>query len=239
MPVSWGWPRRNYWSIDFITDFNTNYAVVERPFVLADSPTAPRVGLVRWLAGMHADADPQRRLDAQLRLAGYVPDGVEQEQTYQIEYYRPVAAVTNRVELTGGPVVTQGGVELTNAVVYCFQPEGAPVEQIAVDLSWRAPGPQSEDVSASVRLVRTEDGGAVAQVDAWLQNANGRAARAWETPDRGTQFFEFPSAPIPPGVYDVWAIPYATESTQALPLAGDNPAYSLGQIALPLCDETP
>jgi hypothetical protein len=64
------------------------------------------VGLVRWLAGMHADADPQHRLDAQLRLAGYVADGVEQGQTYQIEYYRPVdAAVTNRVELAGGPVV--------------------------------------------------------------------------------------------------------------------------------------
>ena len=239
VPVSWGWPRRNYWSIDFITDFNTNYAVVERPFVLAERPAAPRIGLVRWLAGMHADADPQRRLDAQLRLAGYVPDSMEDGDTYQIEYYTPAAAVTNRVELTGGPVVTQGGVELTKAVVYCFQPEGAPVEQLAVDLSWQAPGPQPEDVSASVRLVRVADGGTAAQVDAWLQNANGRAARAWETPDSGTQFFEFPGDPIPPGVYEVWAIPYATESTQALPLADDNPSYSLGTVALPLCDEAP
>jgi hypothetical protein len=121
---------------------------------------------------------------------------MEDGDTYQIEYYTPAAAVTNRVELTGGPVVTQGGVELTKAVVYCFQPEGAPVEQIAVDLSWQAPGPQPEDVSASVRLVRVADGGTAAQVDAWLQNANGRAARAWETPDSGTQFFEFPGDPI-------------------------------------------
>ncbi len=239
VPVSWGWPRRNYWSIDFITDFNTNYAVVERPFVLSDPPTAPRVGLVRWLAGMHADADPQHRLAAQLRLAGYVADGVEQGRTYQIEYFRPVAAVTERVELTGGPVVTQSGVTLDKATVYCFLPAGAPAEQIAVDLAWQAPGPQPVDVSASVRLVRVTDGNTVAQVDAWLQNANGRTARAWETPDNGTQFFEFSGDPLPPGVYEVWAIPYETESTQALPLAGDHSAYSLGRIELPLCTETP
>lgn len=238
VPVSWGWPRRNYWSIDFITDFDTNYAVVERPFVLAERPAAPRIGLVRWLAGMHADADPQRRLDAQLRLAGYVADGVEEGRTYQIKYFHPAPATTQRIELTGGPVVTQGGVELKEAVVYCFQPEGAPVEQLAVDLSWQAPGPQLEDVSASVRLV-DGSGGVAAQVDAWLQNANGRTARAWETPDGGTQFFEFSDDPIPPGVYEVWAIPYATESTQALPLADDNLSYSLGTVALPLCDEAP
>jgi 4-amino-4-deoxy-L-arabinose transferase-like glycosyltransferase len=238
VPVSWGWPRRNYWSIDFITDFNANYAVVERPFLLADPLAAPRVGLVRWLAGMHADADPQHRLDAQLRLAGYVVDGVEQGQTYQIEYYRPVDAATNRVELAGGPVTTQDGVTLEKATVYCFFPAGAPAEQIAIDLMWQAPGPQPVDVSASVRLVR-DDGSAAAQVDAWLQNANGRTARTWETPDHGTQFFEFPGDPLSPGVYDVWAIPYETESAQALPLAGDDSSYSLGQVTLPLCDETP
>lgn len=238
VPVSWGWPRRNYWSIDFITDFNTNYAVVERPFLLTTPPTAPRVGLVRWLAGMHADADPQRRIEAQLRLAGYVADGVEEGRTYQIEYYRPAPATTQRVELTGGPVVTQGGVTLDAATVYCFLPAGAPAEQLAVDLAWQAPGPQPVDVSASVRLV-DGNGSVAAQVDAWLQNANGRTARAWETPDSGTQFFEFPDDPIPPGVYAVWAIPYATESAQALPLASDHPAYSLGEITLPLCNEAP
>ncbi|HHW87022.1 MAG TPA: glycosyltransferase family 39 protein [Chloroflexi bacterium] len=238
VPVSWGWPRRNYWSIDYITDFNTNYVVVERPFVLPETPTAPRVGLVRWLAGMHLDADPQHRLDAQLRLAGYVADGVEDGRTYQIEYYRPVPATARRVELTGGPVVTQDGVTLGEATLYCFLPADAPAEQLAVDLAWQAPGPQPVDVSASVRLVDS-NGDVVAQVDAWLQDDSGHTARAWETPDSGTQFFEFSSDPPPPGVYAVWAIPYETESTQALPLAGDNPTYNLGQVTLPLCNEAP
>lgn len=236
VPVSWVWPRRNYWSIDFITDFKTNYATIERPFLLTTPPTAPRVGLVRWLAGMHVDADPQRRLDAQLRLAGYVVDDVENGRTYQIEYYRPVPATTQRVELTGSPVMTQDGVTLHRATVYCFLPASAPAEQLAVDLAWQASGPQPVDVSASVRLMDS-NGGVAAQVDAWLQNADGHTARAWETPDSGTQFFEFPGDPIPPGVYAVWAIPYETESTQALPLAGDRPSYSLGEITLPLCSE--
>lgn len=238
VPVSWGWPRRNYWSIDFMTNFAVNYAVVEQPFLLPTSATTPRVGLVRWLAGMHVDADPQRRLDAQLRLAGYVADGVEQGRTYQIEYYRPAPAITQRVELTGGPVVTQGGVRLDRATIYCFLPEGAQIEQIAIDLAWQAPGPQPVDMSASVRLVDSH-GGVAAQVDAWLQNADGRTARAWDTPDSGTQFFDFPDDPLSPGVYEVWAIPYDTESTQALPLAGDSPAYSLGRVELPLCTKTP
>ncbi|MBE2239731.1 MAG: glycosyltransferase family 39 protein [Caldilineaceae bacterium] len=240
IPLSWGWPRRNYWSIDFITDFKRNYAVVERPFLLDDLPEAPRIGLVRWLAGMHVDADPQHRLDAQLRLNGYIADGSEQGQTYQIEYFRPVVAQRNRVELAGGPVVTDGGLELADAVVYCFRPAGAPDEQLAVDLTWHAPGPQPVDASVSMRLMRIEaDGGGAAQVDAWLQNANGRGAPAWDSPDGGTQFFEFPDDPIAAGAYEVWAIPYATASMQALPVVGEPPSYSLGRIDLPLCHGQP
>ena len=196
--------------------------------------------LVRWLAGMHVDADPQHRLDAQLRLSGYIADGSEQGQTYQIEYFRPVATQRNRVELAGGPVVTEGGLELADAVVYCFRPAGAPEEQLAVDLTWRAPGPQPVDASVSMRLVRIEtDGGGAPQVDAWLQNANGRGAPAWDSPDGGTQFFEFPNDPIAAGAYEVWAIPYATASMQALPVVGEPPSYSLGRVDLPLCGGQP
>ena len=238
IPLSWGWPRSNYWSIDFLTDFNTNYAVVDRPFVV-DVPDAGRIGLVRWLAGMHADADPQRRLDAQLRLAGYAPAGTEQGNTFQIEFYTPIAAQSASVALSGGPVVAEGGLRLTGAMLYCFLPEGAENEQLAADLSWQSDGPYPVDLSASVRLVRLADGSTATQVDSWLQNSNGRSARQWESPDNGTQFFEFAADPLPPGEYELWAIPYETESTQPIPLADGANGYSLGRVTLPLCTGQP
>ena len=238
IPLSWGWPRSNYWSIDFLTDFNTNYAVVERPFVV-DVPNTGRIGLVRWLAGMHADADPQRRLDAQIRLAGYIPDTTEQGNTYQIEYFTPVAAQNKRVQLTGEPVVAEGGLRFERAILYCFLPEGTASEQLALDLTWQSDGPSPVDLSASVRLVRLADDSTVAQVDSWLQNSNGRTAREWESPDSGTQFFEFTADPWLPGEYELWAIPYETESTQPIPLADGASGYSLGHVTLPLCVSRP
>ena len=237
IPLSWGWPRSNYWSIDFLTDFATNYAVVERPFVIS-VPDAGRVGLVRWLAGMHADADPQRRIDAQLRLAGYTPVGTEDGKTYQIDYFTPTAAKSNRAQLSGGPIIAEGGLRFENAVLYCFLPDGASSEQLAADLTWQSDAPYPVDLSASVRLVHLADGRTAAQVDSWLQNSNGRAARQWESPDSGTQVFEFSADPLPAGEYELWAIAYETESTQPIALAGES-GYSLGRVTLPLCAGRP
>ncbi|MCB0054108.1 MAG: hypothetical protein KDE24_31700, partial [Caldilinea sp.] len=164
--------------------------------------------------------------------------GTEQGNTFQIEFYTPIAAQSASVALSGGPVVAEGGLRLTGAMLYCFLPEGAENEQLAADLSWQSEGPYPVDLSASVRLVRLADGNTAAQVDSWLQNSNGRSARQWESPDNGTQFFEFAADPLPPGEYDLWAIPYETESTQPIPLAGED-GYSLGRVTLPLCTGQP
>ncbi|MCB9123934.1 MAG: hypothetical protein H6643_05375 [Caldilineaceae bacterium] len=127
--------------------------------------------------------------------------------TFQIEFYTPIAAQSASVALSGGPVVAEGGLRLTGAMLYRFLPEGAENEQLAADLPGRAKG--------RIRSIcRPRCAWFV-----WLMEIRRRrsiagcktATAAVCTPvgesDNGTQFFEFAADPLPPGEYDLWAIP--------------------------------
>ena len=238
IPLSWDWPRSNYWSIDYLTKFARNYVVVEPPFEI-ELPKSEHIGLVRWDAGMHVDADPQHRLDINLRLNGFQPKSAEQGATYHINYFGHAPAHSRSASLEVNEIAIEGGVRFTNAVFYCFLPEESEKEQLAVDLTWQTDGAYSVDLSASLRLASQASENIVTQVDSWLLNANGKAARSWGTPDAGVQFFEFSEVDVTPGTYELWIVPYETETLQPVPLTGGETPHAFGHVDLPLCIESP
>jgi len=88
IPVGAVWDEfaTGHWTIDYLTEFRTNYRVIPPPYELPPLAAEPVI-LVRWLAGMHVAADPQRLLAGELRLRGYEETAGDERPTYAFENF--------------------------------------------------------------------------------------------------------------------------------------------------------
>lgn len=236
VPLSPDWhefdPGR-HWTIDYLSNERENYYVVGVPYDLPDLH-AGQVALVKWLAGMHLSADPQRTLEGELHLLGYTKTGEETENTFQLEYY----------DRTGEPVEVmrfapqqtyRGGLQLTALDLFLKQQADGRVGTIIAEVNWESAGPYDQSIAISLRL-QTEDGTTVAQVDSTLWNDLGETAERWRTAERGRLFLDLDAQELPAGDYAVVLLAYDATTLAPLPAAEgaiDPSSMVVGRLRLP------
>lgn len=236
VPLSPDWhefePGR-HWTIDYLSGERDNYYVVGAPYDLPNLD-AEHVALVKWLAGMHLTADPQRTLEGELHLLGYTKIDEETENTFLLEYYQhtgdPVEVVRFVPQLR-----YQGGLQLTALDLFLKQQADGRVYTIIAEVSWESDGPYDDAVAVSLRL-QAVDGSAVAQVDSVLWNDVGETAERWRPVERSRIFLELDPQELPAGDYSVILLAYDATTLAPLPaLQGvfDADRMVVGRLTLP------
>lgn len=232
IPLSPDWHEfeaGKHWTIEYLTGYAPNYATVTVPYTLPQLD-AERVALVKWLAGMHLTADPQRTVEGQLRLLGYTNTASEVENTFLLEYYeqsnRPPTILALRPNRQ-----YEGGLTIETVHLYHTPAANGQPASLNADLAWQSPGPYDESLSVSLRIANAE-GTVVAQVDSWLWNDLGETAEKWHSPDRSRLFLELDATALGPGRYTVAAIPYHTESLAPLRPQDGAPDDAIGEFTV-------
>jgi hypothetical protein len=218
VPLSPDWhefePGR-HWTIDYLSNERDNYYVVGVPYDLPDL-AAEQVALVKWLAGMHLSADPQRTLEGELHLLGYTKMDEETENTFLLEYYQH----------TGDPVEVvrfapqqhyEGGLQLTALDLFLKLQTDGSVGTVIAEINWESTGPYDQPIAVSLRL-QADGGATVAQVDSVLWNDVGETAERWRTPERSRLFLELGTQELPAGDYSVILLAYDAVTLAPLPV---------------------
>ncbi|MCE7983536.1 MAG: hypothetical protein DYG89_20375 [Caldilinea sp. CFX5] len=232
IPVGAVWDEfaTGHWTIDYLTRFRTNYHVIPPPYELPPL-TAEKVTLVRWLAGMHVAADPQRLLAGDLRLRGYQETDGDERPTYAFENF-----VRGQAKITVLPLATQAqfaeGLTITGINFYHQGGEDGAPPTLMAEVRWQSNGAHATPLSLSLRLAHTAGAGG-AQVDSWLWNERGATAEKWRAEEESRLFLDVDTTTLPAGRYAVTLIPYHTTDQQPLhPLNIPND-YQIGVIELP------
>ncbi len=221
-PISAEWKEfapGEHWTIDYLSGGRPNYYVTGPPYRLPDLD-AEQVALVRWTAGMHVTADPQRSLEGELALLGYTKTREEAGRTYLLLHYTHTGADVTVHRFQPGHGYA-GGLRIEAVHLYHRVATGDQPGELLAEVQWRSDGPYAEPISVSLRLLDVT-GTAVAQVDSALWNDLGETADCWRTPEQSRLFLEFGDPALAPGDYRVVVLAYATESLQ--PLAPIDPA---------------
>jgi 4-amino-4-deoxy-L-arabinose transferase-like glycosyltransferase len=241
VPLSPDWhefePGR-HWTIDYLSNFAQNYHAIAIPYQLPSLHTE-NIALVRWLAGMHLSADPQRTLEGELNLLGYTRISDETENTFLLEYYQ---RGEQKIEVYRFPTDLryEGGLRVTNATLFWKHATTEMPAQLIAEIHWESQGPYAAPISVSLRLL-SADGATVAQVDSVLWNNLGETAEKWRSLEQSRIFLEFdPAAPgghPASGSYSVVILPYQTDSLALLAATGPrgHPAgyAEIGLVTLP------
>lgn len=232
LPLSADWREfepGHHWTIDYLAAGSNNYYAATVPF---DLPALDyeHVALVRWLAGMHLSADPQRALEGELNLLGYTKVGEEIENTFQLEHYQlrgePVHPYRFAAEHTYA-----GGLTIREVNLFVREPSEptAQVSPILAEVNWASEQPYEDSLSVSLRLLDAA-GNTVGQVDSELWNDLGESAPRWRTPEASRIFLSLETPPLDQGPYTVQLLPYETSSLLPLaPLVGAE-NYHIGQF---------
>lgn len=232
VPVGAVWDEfaTGHWTIDYLTKFRTNYHVVPPPYELPPLD-GEQVTLVRWLAGMHAAADPQRLLAGELRLRGYEETDGDERPTYRFENF-----VRGQAKITVLPLAPQAhfaeGLTIAGITFYHqASADGAPPTLMA-EVRWQSSGAHATPLSLSLRLAHTAGTGG-AQVDSWLWNERGATAERWRTAEESRLFLDVDTTNLSAGRYVVTLIPYQTTTQQPLSPVNSAADYRIGAIELP------
>lgn len=232
IPVGAVWDEfaTGHWTIDYLTKFRTNYHVIPAPYELPPL-AADQVVLVRWLAGMHVAADPQRLVAGELRLRGYEAIKGDERPTYAFDRF-----VRGEEKITVIPLATQAafaeGLTITGINFYRQAGEKDKSAQLMAEVRWQSSGAHTTPLSLSLRLAQVEGSGG-AQVDSWLWNERGATAEQWRPEEESRLFLELETANLPAGRYLVTLIPYHTSTQQPLQPTIQTDTYELGAIELP------
>lgn len=220
-PISAEWKEfapGEHWTIDYLSGRRPNYFVIGPPYELPPYQLpglhAEQVALVRWTAGMHVSADPQRALEGELALLGYTKTHEEAGRTFLLLHYTHTGAdVTVHRFQPGHDYV--GGLRINAVNLYHTATTGDQPGELLAEVQWESDGPYPAPISVSLRLL-DETGATVAQVDSALWNDLGETADRWQTPEQSRLFLELGDPTLAPGGYRVILLVYATESLQPL-----------------------
>jgi hypothetical protein len=241
VPLSPDWhefePGR-HWTLDYLSNFAQNYYVIGAPYRLPDLHTEA-IALVKWLAGMHLSADPQRTIEGELNLLGYTRISDETENTFLLEYYE---RSDQKIDVYRFPADRryEGGLRVAAANLFWKQATSDRPPQLIAEILWESQDRYDASISVSLRLL-AEDGAIVAQVDSALWNDLGETAEKWRSPEQSRIFLELDPTGLAgrwaSGSYSVVILPYHTDSLALLPAigprgrpAGDAP---IGLLTLP------
>ncbi|RIK32193.1 MAG: hypothetical protein DCC55_36405, partial [Chloroflexi bacterium] len=233
VPISPDWhefePGR-HWTIDYLSDERDNYYVVGVPYALPDL-NAGQVALVRWLAGMHLSADPQRTIEGELALLGYTKTDEETENTFQLEYYEHAGDPVEVIRFAPGATYA-GGLRLTTLDLFLKQQGDGRTDKVIAEVNWESAGPYADPIAVSLRL-QAKDGATVAQVDSALWNDLGETAERWRAAERSRLFLELDVSKLPAGDYTVVLLPYNATTLIPLPGAAGEDNAVVGSLRLP------
>lgn len=208
IPLSSDWHEfepGKHWTIDYLTGGAANYSVLTVPYLLPEL-TAGEVALVKWQAGMHLTADPQRTLEGSLALFGYTKDKARTGRTFLLTYF----------QRSGEPITTfhlapdqryEGGLAISHVNLYRKEAPVGLADTLMAEVLWASPGPYPRPLSLSLRLLDAA-GGTAGQVDSWLWNDLGETAERWRTPEQSRLFLEFADGALSPGPYAVALVLY-------------------------------
>jgi hypothetical protein len=233
IPISSDWKNfagGRHWTIDYLTDRAQNYRLVGPPYALP-ALQADNIALVKWQAGMHLAADPQRRLEGTLKLLGYEPTADETRRTYLLTRYGRGQQTIQRFSFVE-PQHYAEEFQVTALHLYLKQQPDGQKGQLLAEVEWAGRGPQAEGLSLSLRL-QDADQQTVAQVDSVLWNVKGETAELWANAEQSVLFLEMDVAALPAGEYTVLLLPYHTQSQSPLPSLAATSEYRIGTIQLP------
>ncbi len=233
LPLSADWREfepGHHWTIDYLAHGSNNYYAATVPF---DPPALDyeQVALVKWLAGMHLSADPQRAIEGELNLFGYAKVDEETENTFQLEHY----------QLRGEPVHPYrfatlhhyaGGLTIQEVNLFVRAPSEPATSQpppILAEVQWASEQPYADSLSVSLRLLDAT-GNSVGQVDSELWSDLGELAPKWRTPEASRLFLELETPPLDNGPYTVLLLPYETTSLAPLAPLAETKEYQIGQF---------
>jgi hypothetical protein len=231
IPLSPDWhefePGR-HWTIDYLSNFAQNYDAMGVPYALPGLHTK-HVALVKWLAGMHLSADPQRTIEGELNLLGYAKISDETENTFLLEHYE---RQEQKIEVFRFPADYryEGGLRVTAVNLFWREATAQRPPQLSAEIRWESQARYDGSISISLRLL-AEDGATVAQVDSALWNDLGETAEKWRSPERSRIFLELD--PIGSGSFHVVVVPYHTDSLVPLAATGGAGDAPVGLLTLP------
>lgn len=232
IPLSPDWHEfepGKHWTIEYLAGYPANYAAVTVPYVLPQIH-AEHVALVKWQAGMHLSADPQRTLEGQLKLLGYTKVSDEVENTFLLEYYEQ----TNRQPIVfrfAPQEQFEGGLTINEVNLYLTPAADGKAAALNAELAWESPGPYDEALSVSLRI-QNAAGAVVAQVDSWLWNDLGETAEKWRRADSSRLFLEVDAGALEPGIYSLTLLPYYTASLAPLARQNGGADYGVGEFTV-------
>jgi hypothetical protein len=233
VPISPDWhefePGR-HWTIDYLTGWRPNYFAIGTPYTLPNLE-AEAVALVRWQAGMHLSADPQRTLEGDLNLLGYTKSSEEVENTFLLQHYQRSGQPVDLYRFA--PARSFGGLRIEQVNLFVRRGATGQPDQMLAEIRWASHAPHADSLSVSLRLVDA-DGAVVAQVDSELWNDLGEPAPKWRPQEQSRLFLEIDPASLaadPSSTYGVALIPYETTSLAPLPVE-DGSGYGVGEFSL-------
>ena len=230
VPLSpaWGGEWDKYWTIEYLGNEPSNYLLVDPPYSL-HRLSSDAVALVKWQAGMHLSADPQRRLDLGLDLAGWRETHEKSGRTYTLAFYSRQEPSTLAYTLPAGREY-QGGFHVLGLNLYDAKLQDGQ-RKLTGDLAWES-GKYERPLSLSLRLNSLESSAQV-QVDSWVLNAQGQTAPFWGVGEQGTTLLEAVASDLPPGDYELSVVPYFTDTLEPLAPLLSSDGYKLGTVHLP------
>jgi hypothetical protein len=190
------------------------------------------VALVRWQAGMHLSADPQRTLEGELTLLGYTKIDEETENTFLLQHYARSGQPVDAYRFT--PERTFGGLTIEQVNLFARRDTAGHLDQFLAEVRWTSTAPPPVSLSLSLRLMDAA-GATVAQVDSELWNELGEPAPNWRSQEQSRLFLEIDPAALaadPTSVYHIALIPYETVSLAPLPDEHGS-GYDIGEFTLP------
>ena len=176
IPLSPAWEAEwvKYWTLEYLGNDPSNYILLHPPYNLPPL-SSDQIALVKWQAGMHLSADPQRRLDLGLDLAGWRETHEKAGRMYTLAYYSQQEPPSLVYTLPVGHEY-QGGFHILGLNLY-----DAPLQdgqrKLMGDLTWES-NRYKRPLSLSLRL-HAPGSSARVQTDSWLLNARGQDASSW------------------------------------------------------------
>ena len=217
-----------YWTLEYLGNEPSNYILLHPPYSLPHL-AADKLALVKWQAGMHLSADPLRRLDLGLDLAGWRETHEKSGQTYTLAFYTQQEPSTLVYTLPAGREY-QGGFRILGIDLYDAKLEDGQ-RKLTGDLAWES-GRYERPLSLSFRLT-SPGSSAQVQADTWVLNAQGETASSWGAEEQGATLFEVVTPDLPSGEYELSVVPYFTDTLEPLEPIPSSDGYKLGTVHLP------
>jgi hypothetical protein len=231
VPISSDWQELtpgHHWTIDYLSHEQGNVWVAGPPYTLPPFEE-DQVALVRWQAGMHLEADPQRTLEGQLQLAGYTKINEETERTFVLTNYQRSGEPVTITRLAPNHTFA-GGLRIIQVNLYQRQSSTIASPLIA-EVVWESEGVYPHPLAVSLRLLDAT-GALAAQVDSALWNELGKTAEKWRSKEQSRLFLELDIETLPAGDYHVVLFPYEAESLAPLPSAEGAASEMIGVLSL-------